>query len=154
MPHHEEVHFVSLQSIEERLHFFGANPPDVHPADWEVPCPDLWDHPGRQAYRQDVVAAMDRDQVDLIAYPSWTNPPASIDRAIEDYRGDNSQLVAPATGLPAVSVPMGYSYGHLPAGLQLLGRPFSEALLIAVSYAYEQRTRHAQPPERFTNVEN
>ena len=47
--------------IEERLHFFGANPSDVHPADWQAPCPDLWDHPGRQAYRQDVIAAMDRD---------------------------------------------------------------------------------------------
>jgi Asp-tRNA(Asn)/Glu-tRNA(Gln) amidotransferase A subunit family amidase len=44
---------------------------------------------------------------------------------------------------------MGYSSGSLPAGLQLLGRPFSEALLIALSYAYEQHTRHWRPPEGF-----
>jgi Asp-tRNA(Asn)/Glu-tRNA(Gln) amidotransferase A subunit family amidase len=47
---------------------------------------------------------------------------------------------------------MGYSYGHLPAGLQLLGRPFSEPLLIALSYAYEQRTKHGRPPERFAGT--
>ncbi len=135
--------------IEDRLHFFGANPPDVHPSELDPPCPDLPDHPGRQAFRRDVIESMDRADVDVIAYPSWTNPPAHLDRPVEEYRGDNSQLVAPATGLPAVSVPMGYSHGHLPAGLQLLGRPFSETLLIAVSYAYEQRTRHAGPPERF-----
>ena len=138
--------------IEDRLHFFGANPPDVHPAALDPPCPDLPEHPGRQAYRRDVIESMDRAGVDVIAYPSWTNPPAHLDRPIEEYLGDNSQLVAPATGLPAVSVPMGYSHGHLPAGLQLLGRPFSETLLIAVSYAYEQRTRHARPPERFRRL--
>jgi len=135
--------------IEDRLGFFGANPPDVHPKDLDPPCPDLSDHPGRQAYRRDVIGSMDRAGVDLIAYPSWTNPPAHLDRAIEEYRGDNSQLVAPATGLPAVSVPMGYSHGHLPAGLQLLGRPFSETLLIAASYAFEQRTQHRRVPEPF-----
>lgn len=138
--------------IEERLKFFGANPPDVHPSEFDPPCPDLQDHPGRQAYRRDVIDSMDRAGVDVIAYPSWTNPPAHLDRPIEEYLGDNSQLVAPATGLPAVSVPMGYSYGHLPAGLQLLGRPFSETLLIALSYAYEQRTHHAEPPARFRHI--
>jgi Asp-tRNA(Asn)/Glu-tRNA(Gln) amidotransferase A subunit family amidase len=138
--------------IEDRLKFFGASPPDVHPADLDPPCPDLPDHPGRQAYRRAVIDSMDRFGVDAIAYPSWTNPPAHLDRAVEEYLGDNSQLVAPATGLPAVSVPMGYSYGHLPAGLQLLGRPFSEPLLIALSYAYEQQTKHGRPPERFAGT--
>jgi Asp-tRNA(Asn)/Glu-tRNA(Gln) amidotransferase A subunit family amidase len=135
--------------IEERLKFFGANPADVPPADLDPPCPDYPNHPGRQAFLNDVVDSMDQADVDAIVYPTWTNPPAPMDRASEEYRGDNSQLIAPATGLPAVSVPMGYSSGRLPAGLQVLGRPFSEALLIALSYAYEQRTRHWRPPEGF-----
>jgi Asp-tRNA(Asn)/Glu-tRNA(Gln) amidotransferase A subunit family amidase len=135
--------------IEDRLKYFGGNPPDVHPGELDPPCPDYPEHPGRQAFLRDVVAAMDRAAVDVVAYPSWTNPPALLERAVEDYRGDNSQLIAPATGLPAVSVPMGFSSGRLPAGLQLLGRPFSEALLLALSYAYEQHTRHARPPARF-----
>ncbi len=68
-----------------------------------------------------------------------------IDRPSEEYKGDNSQLVAPATGMPAVTVPMGYSYGGLPAGLQILGRPYAEGRLIELAYAYEQASRHRRP---------
>jgi Asp-tRNA(Asn)/Glu-tRNA(Gln) amidotransferase A subunit family amidase len=42
---------------------------------------------------------------------------------------------------------MGYSRGMLPAGLQFFGRPWSEATLIRLAYAYEQATRHRHPPE-------
>ena len=93
------------------------------PAEWDEPCPFYLDHPGRKAYRDDVVAAMDEAQIDALLYPTWTHPPAHLFKPEEEYRGDNSQLVAPATGLPAVTVPMGFSYGTLPAGLQMLGRP-------------------------------
>lgn len=136
--------------IEERLHFFGANPADVHPADLDPACPDFPDHPGRQAFLRDVVTSMDASRIDAVAYPTWTNPPAHIDRAIEEYLGDNSQLLAPATGLPALTVPMGFSHGNLPAGLQLLGRPFSDGLLLGIAYAYEQKTQHRVPPEPFS----
>ena len=95
---------------------------------------------------------MDEAGVDAIVYPTWTNPPTHIDRGYEDHRGDNSQLVAPDTGLPAVTVPMGYTYGHLPAGLQILGRPYSEGLLFGLAYAYEQATRHRMPPEGFPEL--
>ncbi|MBT8106352.1 MAG: glutamyl-tRNA amidotransferase [Woeseiaceae bacterium] len=139
--------------IEERLRRFGDGPASVHPRDRDPPCPDYPDHPGRQAYLADVVAAMDAAGVDAIVYPSWTSPPAHLARAIEDYRGDNSQLIAPATGLPAVSVPMGYTHGGLPAGLQILGRPYSEGLLIGLAYAYEQATRHRVPPASFPELD-
>lgn len=135
--------------IEQRLDFFGAGPANVHPAELDPPCPDFPDHPGRQAFRRDVVAAMDAANVDLILYPTWLNPPAHLDRAIEEYAGDNSQRVSPATGLPAASVPMGFSHERLPAGLQILGRPFSEGLILGAAYAYEQRTARRQPPAGF-----
>jgi Asp-tRNA(Asn)/Glu-tRNA(Gln) amidotransferase A subunit family amidase len=57
--------------------------------------------------------------------------------------------VAPATGMPAITVPMGFSYGNLPAGLQILGRPYAEGVLFKLAYAYEQGTRHRRPPEGF-----
>ncbi|MDO7884455.1 hypothetical protein [Hymenobacter cheonanensis] len=44
---------------------------------------------------------------------------------------------------------MGFTSGHLPAGLQLLGRSFDEATLIKYAYAYEQATHHRRPPARF-----
>ena len=138
--------------IKDRLSFFGGGPADVHPKDEETPCPDFPDHAGRQAYLADVIRSMDNADIAAMVYPGWTNPPAHIDKAIEEYKGDNSQLVAPATGLPAVTVPMGYSYGHLPVGLQILGRPYSEGLLIGMAYAYEQRTQHRVSPELFPEL--
>ncbi len=140
--------------IEDRLIFFGKSPAEVHPKDLETPCPDYPYHPGRQAFLKDAISSMNDARVDAIVYPSWTNPPAHLDKAIEEYKGDNSQLVAPATGLPAVTVPMGYSYGHLPAGLQFLGRPWSEGLLIGLAYSYEQRTQHRRPPALFPELDH
>ncbi|MEL6824599.1 MAG: amidase, partial [Calditrichota bacterium] len=62
------------------------------------------------------------------------------------YLGDNSQVIAPHTGQPAFVVPMGYTEGNLPAGLQILGRMFDEPTLIEISYAYEQGTKHRRKP--------
>lgn len=138
--------------IEEILIFFGAGPLATHPKDEEPPCPDFPQHAGRQAYLADVLASMDAASIDAIVYPSWTNPPAPLDRAIEEYKGDNSQLIAPATGLPAVTIPMGYSHGNLPVGLQILGRPYSEGLLISLAFGYEQATQHRVSPEGFDEI--
>ena len=122
---------------------------DVHPRDWDTPCPDYAEHAGRQAYLAELVAAMDAAEIDAVVYPSWRNPPAHLDRALAEYLGDNSQLVAPATGMPAITVPMGFTYETLPAGLQLLGRPYDELLLFELAFAYEQGTHHRRPPGGF-----
>lgn len=41
-------------------------------------------------------------------------------------------------GLPAVSVPCGFSQNGLPVGLQLVGRPFEEETILRVAHTYEQ----------------
>jgi len=46
---------------------------------------------------------------------------------------------------PAVALPMGFVCGTLPAGLQILGRPWSEPTLIEIGYAYEQATGYRRP---------
>ncbi len=132
--------------IKEGLEFFGGKPLGQHPEDGDPPCLDYPDHPARSAYKNAVIAAMDTAVVDAVVFPTWTNPPAPLVTANEDYKGDNSQLVAPPTGLPAVTVPMGYTRGNLPAGLQILGRPFAEGDLIKFAYSYEQATMHRIPP--------
>ncbi len=138
--------------IEDNLRRRVESPLDVHPADRDPPCPDYFEHEGRQAFKADLTAAMDEAGLQAILYPTWTNPPAPIDRAREEYRGDNSQRVAPATGLPAITVPMGYTYADYPAGLQILGRAYSEGLLFRLAYAYEQGTHHRHPPVGFPEL--
>ena len=112
-------------------------------------CGDAYTDPRRIAFREAVIAAMDAQQVDALIYPTWNNPPARVGDA-EGYKGDNSQIIAPHTGQPAFTVPMGYTYENLPAGLQFLGRMFDEPTLIQLTYAYEQGTKHRKPPVRFT----
>jgi Asp-tRNA(Asn)/Glu-tRNA(Gln) amidotransferase A subunit family amidase len=137
---------------ENGLDYFGDAPLDIHPEDREPPCADFAENEARQAYLAEVVAAMDAAGVDAMLYPSWTNPPANIDRGREEYKGDNSQLIVPDTGLPAITVPMGYTHGNLPAGLQIVGRPYTEGLLFGLAFAYEQATQHRVAPEAFPEL--
>jgi aspartyl-tRNA(Asn)/glutamyl-tRNA(Gln) amidotransferase subunit A len=44
-------------------------------------------------------------------------------------------------GLPGLTVPAGFSKSGLPIGFQLVGRPFSEAMLLRIASAYERETR-------------
>ena len=100
----------------------------------------------RGKLRAGVSKVMDDHQLDALIYPTWSNPP----RLIGDLNtpgGDNNQLFAPSTGFPATTVPMAFTRGDtLPAGLQFLGRAWSEATLLRLAYAYEQATKHRRPP--------
>jgi len=99
----------------------------------------------RQAVRDAVVKTMDTLKLDAFVYPTWSNPPRLIGD-LNTPHGDNSQFFSPATGYPAISVPMGHTRGLLPAGVTFFGRAWSEATLIRLAYAYEQATRHRRPP--------
>ena len=44
------------------------------------------------------------------------------------------------TGLPAITVPCGFSQNDLPLGVQLIGRPFEDDLVLAAAHTYEQST--------------
>jgi aspartyl-tRNA(Asn)/glutamyl-tRNA(Gln) amidotransferase subunit A len=60
-----------------------------------------------------------------------------------------SRLTRPAnlTGLPAISVPCGFSTEGLPLGLQIIGRPFEEATVLRVAHAYQATTEwHRRRP--------
>ena len=92
---------------------------------------------------------MDAAKVDAVIYPTWSNAPRKVGD-MQSPAGDNSQILSPQTGFPAITVPMGFTYNSLPAGLTFLGRLFSEPELIKLSYAYEQATRHRHPPEKFS----
>ena len=128
-------------------------PVDRAPEDWDEPCQRFQTNTERTAYRADVTNAMDEHSVDALLYPTWSNPPAHIDKGREEYKGDNSQNLAPSTGLPAITVPMGYSHGNLPAGLQIVSRAYDEGTLFALAYSYEQTTHHRRPPEGFPALE-
>lgn len=127
----------------DRLQFFFDHTGRF--GDKSVPCGDPYTDEKRIAFRKAIEDEMDRQNIDVIVYPSWHFPPARIDAYAEGYKGDNSQVIAPHTGQPAFNVPMGFTKDNLPVGLQLLGRMFDEGRLIKIAYGYEQATKHRKP---------
>jgi Asp-tRNA(Asn)/Glu-tRNA(Gln) amidotransferase A subunit family amidase len=96
----------------------------------------------RDAAREAVLAAMGRGGFTVLAYPTIRRKPAPIG---QPQPGNNCQLSA-ATGLPAISIPAGFTADGLPVGLELLGQPFSEARLLRIAYAYERMMQPRRPP--------
>jgi Asp-tRNA(Asn)/Glu-tRNA(Gln) amidotransferase A subunit family amidase len=96
----------------------------------------------RRAIRAAVLATMEEQRIDALAYPTLRRKPALIG---EGQIGTTCQLSA-HSGLPAISVPAGFSPDGLPIGLELLGGAFSEATLLKYAYAWEQATKPRRPP--------
>ena len=59
---------------------------------------------------------------------------------VQMYLGDIFTIPAPLAGLPALSIPCGFDARGLPVGLQLMGRHFSEGLLLGAAHRYQQAT--------------
>ncbi len=85
------------------------------------------------------------ESVDLIAGPTTPTPPfrlgERLENPIEMYLSDVLTVPVNLAGLPGISVPIGWADG-LPLGGQLIGKPWDEATLLRVSYAWEQIFRH------------
>jgi aspartyl-tRNA(Asn)/glutamyl-tRNA(Gln) amidotransferase subunit A len=89
-----------------------------------------------------------------IVAPELNQTEAVIGRWREDVRSALLRLTRPAnlSGLPAISIPCGFSSQALPIGLQLIGRLSDEATLLRAAYAYEQATpwHRRFPPEQIS----
>lgn len=118
------------------------------PSQGQPECKDLYTEPRNIVFREAILKAMAEANIDAFVYPTWSNPPRKIGD-LESPAGDNSQLIPPHTGLPGFTVPMGFTHGNLPVGLQIVGDLFGEPQLIEIAYAYEQGTKHRRPPDKF-----
>jgi hypothetical protein len=96
----------------------------------------------RTVARDLTVAFMDSAKLDAIAYPTVRRKAALIG---EPQRGGNCQWSA-VTGLPALSMPAGFTPDGVPIGLELLGRPFADAQLLSMAYDYETATHPRVAP--------
>ncbi len=85
---------------------------------------------------------MNTHRLDAIVYPTMREIPSLNP---DPQRGGTCQIAAHA-GLPAISVPAGFTPGHLPIGMELLARPFEDARLVALAYAFEHGTDHRRMP--------
>jgi Asp-tRNA(Asn)/Glu-tRNA(Gln) amidotransferase A subunit family amidase len=100
----------------------------------------------REGLRAAVTRVMDAQRLDAVIYPTWSNVPRLIGD-LNTPAGDNSQVFSPTTGMPTITVPMGYTRNNtLPAGMSILGRAFDDSRLIRIAYGYEQSTKWRKQP--------
>ena len=87
--------------------------------------------------------------IDVLAAPILTFPVPTIAETDEEHTAAIPAMVARLTrytrpfnylGLPALALPIGFDGGGLPMAIQLVGRPFSEPLLLRVAHQYQQAT--------------
>ena len=81
---------------------------------------------------------------DCIVTPTSPTPAFKIGEKIDDplkmYLSDIYTISANLAGIPAISIPCGFTKSGLPVGLQILTKPFNEEMLFRVACAYEQST--------------
>jgi len=108
----------------------------------------------RRLIKNDFVAAF--NDVDVLMGPVTPTTAFKIGEKSDDpiamYLGDIYTLPISLAGVPAVSIPVGFS-DNLPVGLQIIGDYFNEAKLLNVAHQYQQVTDwHRQSPSQFTGA--
>jgi len=88
---------------------------------------------------------------DVIMTPTSPTVAFKVGEKLSDplsmYLSDIYTIPANLAGIPAISIPCGFSKSGLPIGFQLMGKAFDEEMLLRVSYTYEQNTQwHLKKP--------
>jgi len=104
----------------------------------------------RTLIRQDFTKAF--ETCDVILCPVAPTAAFKIGDNVDDpltmYLSDIFTLSANLAGIPGMSVPCGFSAEGLPVGLQIMGSPFNEEMLLKVAYGFEQATEfHQKKPK-------
>jgi aspartyl-tRNA(Asn)/glutamyl-tRNA(Gln) amidotransferase subunit A len=102
----------------------------------------------RNVLKRDFAAAL--QQVDVIASPTMSNPAPAFQGIDVMTTARMPSFTGPynLTGMPAISVPCGFTSTGLPVGLQLAGKPFDEPTVLRAAYTYQQHVRlfEKRPP--------
>jgi aspartyl-tRNA(Asn)/glutamyl-tRNA(Gln) amidotransferase subunit A len=82
------------------------------------------------------------DEVDVVVTPTSSTPAVRFDEADVMTTTRSPSFTSPfnMTGLPAISVPCGFTPQGLPVGLQIAGRPFDEPTVLRAAYTFEQHS--------------
>ena len=82
------------------------------------------------------------EQVDIIITPTVPNTAfkkgSKSNDTLSMYLEDIFTISCNLSGLPGISIPCGYTSNGLPVGLQIIGKAFQEAQLMAIAHTFEQ----------------
>ena len=90
-------------------------------------------------------------EVDFLVYPTvQVIPPTREELAAGKYRSSSfptNTVIASHAGLPALTIPVGFTEHGLPVGMELLGPPLAEGKMLQFAHACERSTRPRRRPE-------
>ena len=93
---------------------------------------------------------MEAETLDAIVYPTSPERPERVDPDPDPESvpgsGESAVILANLTGFPDLIVPAGFTGRGLPVSISFLGPAFSEPRLLALGYAFEQRTMARRLP--------
>jgi Asp-tRNA(Asn)/Glu-tRNA(Gln) amidotransferase A subunit family amidase len=89
-----------------------------------------------------IIAVLDSLRLDALIYPTMRRKPAFIG----DAQQGTTCALSSQSGLPALSAPAGFTDDGLPIGIEMIGRPWSDARLVALAYSFEQTGARRRPP--------
>ena len=102
----------------------------------------------RQVAKKEFAEVLRR--VDVLVTPTMTQPATTFESfdPTSIFRGRSFAAPFNLTGLPAMSVPAGFTGDGLPVGMQVVGKPFDEPTVFRVAYTYQQYARwfERRPP--------
>lgn len=97
--------------------------------------------------RTQILKIMADLELDAIVYPHQQQLVCKIGGSQQQRNG----VLCSSTGFPSIAVPAGFAPDPnapigVPVGLEIIGRPFTESVLIEIAYAFEQQTQFRKPP--------
>lgn len=104
----------------------------------------------REDFRRAILNLMATERLDALVYPnSQVLPPTR--KEIDDWKWTvltfpTNALIAAQADLPSVCLPAGFAEGDVPVGFELVGKPYGEADLLKLAYAYERAASPRRPP--------
>lgn len=81
--------------------------------------------------------------------PMSTFPIGAIRDPLQMYLQDIFTIAANLAGLPAISIPSGFSHEGLPLGLQLLAPQMQDSKVFQFAHAFEKATNFCRVPPLF-----
>ncbi|WP_122091125.1 amidase [Halalkalicoccus subterraneus] len=121
--------------------------------------PDYWKSVAAQlSFQRDVLNVYAANDLDVLLCPDvQVLPPKATDiesGALDTLTFPTNTVIASQSGLCAISIPGGLTDNGLPVGVELLGKPYDESMLLSLAYAFDQHTDLREPPENAPPLED
>lgn len=131
--------------LNDLFHGIAEGPETV---DGDVVC--LQRRLNQEHFRRHVLNIFAAHEVDFLVYPTvQVVPPTHDELAVGKYQCltfPTNTVIASQAGLPALTVPVGFTADGLPVGLELLGTPLAEAKMLQFARAWEKVAGPRRPP--------